>query len=646
MVSIIVPIYNLEGLIPKCINSIIAQTNANWELILVDDGSTDSSLAICTDFASSDNRIKIISQQNSGAAAARQTGVNIAMGEWITFVDGDDILPPDAISLLIAATHEDNNADIIAGNITTQLPNQKISNHSDSKTSCNSDEYISLLLKDLANYGPYGKLFKRELFNNACWDSNIPLSNYEDLLMLVSLSSVASKIIIRNDLNVYTYVLRNDSASKSHLSATECQILFDNLSPLVNDSETFFLFRLRRIYDNCIVNGEKLYYRSDLIQNLLKDRNKHKLSGHDRLILLMLYSNRLRNIVSKRHSTNIKMRKGISVSIIISAYNEEKSIARAIKSATAQSLKDIEVIVVNDASTDKTADIVSSFAATDNRIHLISHDTNMGLNNTRITGLNAANGKYVIFMDADDTIETQAMEQLYNKAIKSQCDIVAMGIRRVTPLFRIKLPFFSPARAFNKNIYNTRELLPLLLGKNGISLSLCDKLYRREMLQSLNLKAENVFMGEDMLTNLRIFNSSSKLSWIDYIGYNWTTGGDSSKSASELWENNKTLCLRCHEILKEMGATSHEHMKALACGAADSFIYSISQQLANPFASKGKCKTWVTTELQSDFWDNIVPLLGNSHTTISNRDADGTIKIASQNLNAHRLSFLTLKLLQ
>lgn len=645
MVSIIVPIYNLEGLIPKCINSIIAQTNANWELILVDDGSTDSSLAICTNFASSDNRIKIISQQNSGAAAARQTGVNIAMGEWITFVDGDDILPPDAISLLITATLEDNDADIIAGNVTTQLPTQKISNHSDSKTSCNSDEYISLLLKDLANYGPYGKLFKRELFDKACWDSNIPLSNYEDLLMLVSLSSVASKIIIRNDLNVYTYVLRNDSASKSHLSATECQILFDNLSPLVNDRETFFLFRLRRIYDNCIVNGEKLYYRSDLIQNLLKDRNKHKLSGHDRLILLMLYSKRLRHIVSKRHSANIEMRKGISVSIIISAYNEEKNIARAIKSATAQSLKDIEVIVVNDASTDKTADIVSSFAATDNRIRLISHDTNMGLNNTRITGLNAANGEFITFMDGDDTIEPFAAEKLYQQAIDSTCDIIAMGTRRVTRFLRLKLPFFSPAKAFNKQQYNTQDLLPLLLGKSGISLSLCDKLYRRELLLSLNLKGETLFMGEDMLTNLRIFNGKAKISWIDYIGYNWTTGGDSSKSAAELWYANKNLCNRCFEILEEINASTAENLHALACGAVNSFIYAISQQLVNPFASTRKCKEWIKAELQSDFWDNVIPHLNDNYDAIAQRDTDGTLNIARQHLNTHRLSYLALKLL-
>lgn len=335
-----------------------------------------------------------------------------------------------------------------------------------------------------------------------------------------------------------------------------------------------------------------------------------------------------------------------SVSIIISAYNEEKYIARAIKSAISQSLTDIEVIVVNDASTDKTTDIVASFSATDNRVKLISHNKNMGLNQTRITGLNSANGEYILFMDGDDTIEPFSAEKLYKQAIDSKCDIIVMGIRRVTRFFHIKYPFFSPSKVFDKPQYDIKHLLPLLLGKNGLSLSLCDKLYRRDLLLSLNLKRETLFMGEDMLTNLRIFNTSAKLSWIDYIGYNWTTGGDSSKSTIELWNDNKILCIRCNEILEELNATTSENMHALACGAVNSFIYSISQQLVNPFASKQKCKAWVKAELQSNFWDKVIPYLDNSHIIISKRDADGTIKIARQNLNVHRLSFLALKFLR
>lgn len=643
MVSIIIPIYNLENLISRCINSIITQTYANWELILVDDGSTDRSLDICKDFAKKDYRITVIHQSNAGASSARKTGVRSASGEWITFVDGDDELPIDAISALLSAANYDD--DIIVGNITTRLHYRESSSYNHLRLKCSGKEYISMLLNDSIYCGPCGKLFRRDLFSNAKWNSNIPLSNYEDLLMLVALASIAKKIIIRHDLNVYTYILRDNSASKSHLTTDKCQILFNELSSFVDNNEAFFLFRLRRLYDNCIVNGEKLAFKDKIISDIIKNKHKYNLLGHDKIILLMLYSRILRNIVAKRHRNKIDMRKDVSVSIIISAYNEEKHIARAIKSAISQSLTNIEVIVVNDASTDKTTDIVASFSATDNRIRLISHDTNMGLNKTRITGLNAANGEFVTFIDGDDTIEPLAAEKLYQQAVDSACDIIAMGARRVTRFLHIKLPFFSPAKAFIQQQYNTRDLLPLLLGKNGLSLSLCDKLYRKDFIKAIWTYAEPNFYGEDMLTNLRIFNTDASLGWIDYIGYNYTTGGASKKSAIDTWNDDKRLYNRCRSVLEEINASTSENMHALACGAVNSFIYSISQQLVNPFASKRKCKEWINTELQSDFWDKVIPYLGSSHIAICNRDAADTLEIARQHLKAHRLSFLALKFL-
>ena len=335
----------------------------------------------------------------------------------------------------------------------------------------------------------------------------------------------------------------------------------------------------------------------------------------------------------------------ISVSIIISAYNEEKNIARAIKSTVSQSLKDIEIIIVNDASTDKTADIVSNFATTDNRIRLISHDKNMGLNQSRLTGLSHAQGEYIQFLDADDTILSETSERLYNHAKSFNLDIVMMGSQHHHKYLKFKIAIFYPLQYFKKTIYNSIELMPNLLRKLGFPLSLWDKLYRRELLNSTWTTAEHEFYGEDMLTNLRIFNTDASLGWINYIGYNYTTGGASKKSATDTWNDDKRLYNRCHSVLEEINASTPENMHALACGAVNSFIYSISQQLANPFASKRKCKEWINIELQSDFWDKVIPYLGNNHTAICNRDAAGTLEIARQHLNAHRLSFIALKFL-
>src|SRR5574344_1400247 len=90
MISIIIPIYNAEKTISKCIDSVLHQTLSDWELILVDDGSNDKSGQLCDEYASIDKRIQSIHQTNGGPSKARNTGMNVAKGKWITFIDADD----------------------------------------------------------------------------------------------------------------------------------------------------------------------------------------------------------------------------------------------------------------------------------------------------------------------------------------------------------------------------------------------------------------------------------------------------------------------------------------------------------------------------------------------------------------------------
>ena len=96
-ISIIVPIYNMEQYIGETIESVLKQTMSDWELILVNDGSNDRSLDICRDYATHNVRIKVIDMSNSGVSAARRCGLQVASGEYVTFLDGDDLLFSDAL---------------------------------------------------------------------------------------------------------------------------------------------------------------------------------------------------------------------------------------------------------------------------------------------------------------------------------------------------------------------------------------------------------------------------------------------------------------------------------------------------------------------------------------------------------------------
>ena len=100
LISVIVPIYNVEKYLPQCIESILRQTYTNLEIILVDDGSPDSCPQICDDYAAKDSRIKVIHQANSGVSAARNSGLKIAKGKYIGFIDGDDYIEPDMYEYL------------------------------------------------------------------------------------------------------------------------------------------------------------------------------------------------------------------------------------------------------------------------------------------------------------------------------------------------------------------------------------------------------------------------------------------------------------------------------------------------------------------------------------------------------------------
>ena len=107
LVSVVVPVYNVEAYIARCIESILSQTHRNLELILVDDGSLDHSGAICDAYAEKDSRILVIHQENAGVSKARNAGIDQAKGEYLSFVDSDDWIEPDHIQSLLPIDGED-----------------------------------------------------------------------------------------------------------------------------------------------------------------------------------------------------------------------------------------------------------------------------------------------------------------------------------------------------------------------------------------------------------------------------------------------------------------------------------------------------------------------------------------------------------
>ena len=112
-VSVVVPVYNVEPFLPECVESILAQTWQNYEVILVDDGSTDSSGKMCDDYARKNTRVRVIHKKNGGLSSARNAGIDIALGNYIAFVDSDDAVHPDYLKVLVEIA-EGLDADLVA----------------------------------------------------------------------------------------------------------------------------------------------------------------------------------------------------------------------------------------------------------------------------------------------------------------------------------------------------------------------------------------------------------------------------------------------------------------------------------------------------------------------------------------------------
>ena len=121
MISVIVPVYNGERYLAECVDSILSQSYADLELILVDDGSVDSTAAICDKYAESDSRVKVIHQANAGVSAARNAGMDISRGKYITFVDGDDWLNRDALRHMVDRMESDP-VEILLCNMVKKRP--------------------------------------------------------------------------------------------------------------------------------------------------------------------------------------------------------------------------------------------------------------------------------------------------------------------------------------------------------------------------------------------------------------------------------------------------------------------------------------------------------------------------------------------
>lgn len=201
MISVIVPAYNAEKYLAECLTSILGQSYRDIEVLLINDGSTDSTLAIATDFATRDARLKIFTTENRGVSSARNYGISQACGDWITFVDSDDMLFSDALMSSFKIANE-TSADILIGKHTDVDKNSH--NASGRYTMISPLKAIAQTLYQTGDMIPasWGILYRHSLFSeNTLF---VPGIRYEDLDIFYRLYEKSKKIVVIPDV-VYFY---------------------------------------------------------------------------------------------------------------------------------------------------------------------------------------------------------------------------------------------------------------------------------------------------------------------------------------------------------------------------------------------------------------------------------------------------------
>lgn len=210
-ISIIVPVYNAEKTLRRCLDSFFEQHFSDWECIVVNDGSTDNSACICDNYASKDSRFRIIHKTNEGVSVARNIGVDTAKGEWITFVDSDDWLDKE---MLMLPSFAEKDADLLFVDCLIMKGCDSYVDHYDaaiySKSQIQSS-YHKLMFRQ-SMLGPWAKFFRREIIlkNNLRFDQNIKWA--EDRLFNLQFLSNCNKIQLMGK-GSYVYMFPNSESS-------------------------------------------------------------------------------------------------------------------------------------------------------------------------------------------------------------------------------------------------------------------------------------------------------------------------------------------------------------------------------------------------------------------------------------------------
>lgn len=514
-VSVIIPVYNVEEYLRQCLDSVVNQTLKEIEIICVDDGSTDSSLEILKEYANKDKRITVIKQENLHAGVARNAGLVVAKGEYVHFLDSDDWVDfctyEELYNLIIeknvkvikfkSYTYDNKKKEIVSsyftnmGAISVDLFDTKIGlkNH-----------YKSLVnVSDAPWSGFYNNIFLR--------DHNIKFDNLlcaNDTSFFFNIISKIDEIYLSSQRYVYYRVNNNNSLVGIRAYNFDCQLSqYSRIAKIFSDKP-------EKIQDHVkkhILQGIFFRYSGYMSNSNLDIHTKNKINKETKVFI----KNIDKTLVSERYkfiyedlTSHVPL-----ISIIIPIYNASLYLRECLNSICNQTIRNIEIICINDASTDDSLSIINEFAQNDDRVIVIDLTSNTGAPGAvKNIGIKQAIGEYIGFVDSDDYVDLNYFEELYIQATKHNADIAAStSLCHVYNDKTIKKHIDCP-----NGILKAPEEKSLLMRLSG---SNCNKIYKREVVtrndilccEVRNIAEDNLFSMCAMSVANKIITSDKSL---------------------------------------------------------------------------------------------------------------------------------------
>lgn len=223
MISIVIPVYNVENYLLKCLDSCFTQSYVNIEVLAINDGSSDASGEILNSYAQKEKRLRVFHQANAGVVVARNIGIANAKGEWLMFVDSDDYIPEDSAKVLLETAIK-SNAEIVSGILYNEYQGKSKKDRLLQSVGVSKCDRASALLSYQMHFSLSGKIFKSYLLNNIQTNSELKIG--EDAFMVIQLCENANCITTIDNL-VYCYVYRDSSVTHSpNKTAVESKLKF------------------------------------------------------------------------------------------------------------------------------------------------------------------------------------------------------------------------------------------------------------------------------------------------------------------------------------------------------------------------------------------------------------------------------------